>query len=288
MSEKAKRGYSSSPSMARNVVSILFSFLLAIAFTVIGLLLIVQLIRQPDFISGSFDTQYTAYVKTYLEDTTTDYTIPTSIDVNVLNGVFTTEKIQADTYQAIRATFAGTEFTPDTAEMETLLANQTKAFFYETGMEYENADAIVETYVSEIMEFYAGAFRLPGLSALVTIINRYSRFFWPAMAAAAVLALILLILCLRLHRWLHRGLRYIAYATGGAFLITLTAPLVLYLSRLYERLQISPQYFYYCVVNYVRRSLEVFLAMAAIWLILTVILLIIIKILRSRALRKGR
>ena len=279
-----RKNHSSSPSAARNVVSYIFSFILMIMLTLLGLMVVIRVAATPNFVSRSFDTTCAAYVKAYIEDTAVDYTLPTSIDISVAEDLFSEEMIYKDSVSAVRSAFAGTEFSPDTEDLRKELTRRVDNILASSGEQMTGqASEITEAYVDEIVEIYKSAFDIPGLSAVTEAVKKYGLYCWLAIASVAVISVILIIVCIKLHRWAHRGLRFVAYATGGAFLVTLAAPLVIYLGKFYEKIQITPQYVYYYLTNFLQRMLEFCIIVACFWLLITLIIIPIISLKRKKA-----
>lgn len=270
----------------RKFVSIIFSFLLAVVLTVIGLILVAQAAVREFSVNQVFNAEFMQAARNYIEETVSDYTLPTGIDLEVVDELFTEEKVKEDIRQAVSAAFSGTEFSPDLSGLRGELVRRVTELFLNSGMTGEDTSEIIETYADEIMDIYKDAFDVPGLSALTEMSRRYGTYLWIALIIAVIFALALIVICLRLHHWPHRGLRYVAYAAGGACLMTLAAPLALYITRLYEKLQITPQYVYICFMNYIRYILILLFVIAAFWLIVTIILAIAVGILRKKAVRR--
>ena len=275
----------SSRSHGRNFLSIIFAFLLAVMLTVIGLALVAQVAVRRFSVRQAFNDEFVKSATGYIEDTISDYTMPTGIDLSVLDGLFTEDRIREDFMQAVAQTFEGTEYTPDVSTLNAELVSRVTDLFASSGVSGEDTQEIIETYADEITELYEKAFIVPGLSAIVTMTSQYALYLWIAIGLCAIFALVCIVICMKLHHWPHRGLRYVAYGTGGAFLMTLIAPLVLYITRLYEKLQITPQYIYICIMNYIQYVLKLFFAAAAVWLVITLILIIVISAKRKRAIR---
>ena len=287
MSKKSKVKKGSSPSFARNAVSIIFSFILMLMLTLLGLLVIVRVAATSGFISRSCDPIYAAYVKAYVEDAAIDYTLPTSIDISVAEDLFTEDKIHQDSLKAVRAAFNRTEFSPDIKKFKEELSERVNNYFESSGTAAGGQTVeITNAYVDEIMDIYVDVFDIPGLSAIAEMIHQYGWYLWIAIVVVAAFSVVLIILCVKLHHWPHRGLRYVAYSTGSAFLVTLAAPLTAYISSFYTRIQITPQYVYYLLTTYVQHVLEACFIAAGFWLAVTVVLMAVIGHRRKQAMNK--
>ena len=284
MSEHMHNG-SQSKSRTSNIVSYIFSFFLALDLLLIALLFILNsgVFSERSLISA-LDGKYYSYVQEYVESQANYYTLPTGINPDVLKGVFTLENIQINVNKCFTSAINNTEFKPDfTAERGKLLENVTASFAADgvTIAEGNEANAVAESYVNEIMEIYKSALEIPGLSAIARVQDVYSKMFPIAVILLVVLAIALLVVLLRLHHFLHRGMRYVAYATGGAALMITVAPACLQVSGYFNGLNLQPQYFYYFCVSTISRLLRLCLIGGAVFAVMTVVLVVICGVLRG-------
>ena len=272
-------------SRARKVVSYVFSFFLALDTMAIALLVVLNmgLFSERSLISALDETYYT-YVKDYIETQAEYYTLPTGIKASVLDEVFTLEDIQINTNRIITNSINGNSFTPDVSkEREKLLAN-VKASFATDGVETAEgteADAVADSYVDEIMKIYTDALKIPGIDAISNVQNGFSKAFPIALVALILLAVAFVLIIVRLHHYLHRSLRYVAYACGGASLMLLVVPAIIQVSGFYYGLHLEPQYFYYFVVSMIERILRLTLIAGAVMAAASVVVALICGALRQ-------
>lgn len=277
------------PSRTRNWVSLVFSFFLALALVAEAALLIVHVgvFSEGGFLSVLDETYY-QLVRTYVDDQCYYYTIPTGIKPEVARDLFTVEDVQYDVRQHILGTFAGSEYEPDMSAAEELLTERVNSFFTESGVKLSaETDEICSTYVSEIMDIYRDVVKMPGLGTIANIRNSYMKYSLLGSVVVGLAIIILTVTIQRLHHFPHRGMRYLAYATGGAALMCFVVPSYMYLSGVYLGLNFTPQYFYHFGTSLVAHVLKLCMFAGLGLLVVTVVLILVIASLRGRSASHG-
>ncbi len=284
MSKKKKRYLS--PSRARNTASYIFSFLLSLTFLAMGLLGLLRLAVTDGQILSVFDSTYVGYVHTDLENEILDYTLPTGIPVEVVSDLISEERVAYDLQISLANEVQNRSYDIYTGDIAEMLSDRVTSLYREQGTEVDaDLEKIIDRYTQDICEIYVDDLKVPGFGTVLRIITTIRRLFPFVMAGLAIFAVILIVLCIRLHSWIHRGLRYVAFAAGGAALMTMLAPLLVWMGDAYRRLQISPQYVYYALTEYIERLLKYCFVTAAAWLAVTVLLGILIALLRKKAMK---
>ena len=74
----------------------------------------------------------------------------------------------------------------------------------------------------------------------------------------------------------HRGLRYVAYASGGAALILFIGPFLLYQSKIYTKLNLTSHLLYYIANVLIEKTIMAFLISAGVMLVITIACIIMI------------
>lgn len=285
-----RHGHGGSHSTKRNVVSYVFSFFLSVALL---LLMVVAVLRVGVFSDSGFtsmlDDAYYSYTLEYIEDEANYYTLPTGIDPAVLEGVFTSAEVHTDVDAFISTAFNGVSYEPDTTAARERLTNNVRAAFASDGVVMgesgeaasEDIESIITAYVDDIMKIYVEAVKMPGMDAIVQVYNLFIKYFVFALVGLLVFAALMVFLIMRLHRFPHRGLRYVAYATGGAALMGFVVPFIAYRSGFYKGIGLSPQYFYHFGVSLISRVLLLCMLGAAVLLVATIVLILVIRYMRA-------
>lgn len=253
----SEHGHRANVSMKRGVVSMIFSFFLSVALTLAIVLSVVciGMLSEQGFIS-IFDDEYYESLLTYTNEKMTSYTYPTGIDPSVVEGVITREDVERDVTGLVRSAFGDVQYEPDISDIESRLTAHVTVSLIAGDAEVsgEMLDA-VNAYVGEIKDIYLEAMKLPGLDAIASLRDTYYLNLIMLLGISVCMAVVLMVIIRGLHRFLHRSLRYVAYATGGAALMCLIAPLILYASHAYDGLRFRPMHFYHFGITAITHAL---------------------------------
>ena len=95
-----------------------------------------------------------------------DYTMPTGVDVSVLDGVFTEDTIREDVKSYVMNAFDDNSYEVDTSKIYASLKENVDAFLREQGIDPTTEDKAVDEYVKAICNIYKDRVKLPGLNYL--------------------------------------------------------------------------------------------------------------------------
>ncbi len=278
-----------SDSFVKNLVSLFFAFLLSLTFLALTLLIVLRgsVLSERGFLAN-FNDAYVQSVMTVIRAQTEYYTTPTGIDMSVLEGVFTEEEAEEDIRGLASAALNGREYTPDMTEETARLDANLRSFFEANHLKPETGtiDDVINEFAADINKIYLNTVRFPGMSAIAGVRGRFLPYITPALAALAVTALILILICLKLHHYFHRGLRYIAYAAGAAALMCLVVPGALFASKFYVGFNFQPEYFYHFMVSLVVRLLQGIMMAGIVWLVITIVLAVVVVLRRQMLMRR--
>ena len=274
------------PSSTKNLASFIFSFLLSITLVLIAVIFIAGNCFSKRYVVSRFDEDYIRMLSEAVYHAAVDYTMPTGVEVSVLDGVFTEDRILEDVKSYATNTFDNHTYTVDTSAIEDTLTENVKTFLLQQGIDVsENQDAIDE-YVQDICKIYRDRVKLPGLNYISQLSNLYKKYFLYLIAGSVIFALVNAFLCIKLHSYLHRGLRYVVYSFGGAAIMTFAAPFIAFLNGFYKNLQISPNYFNHFLVSFIENVFFQLFIWAATYLVLSGVTLLIVYVRRKRVARK--
>ena len=209
----------------RKIISFVLAFLLSLSLLgVTALGCVKNGLFSTKTILKLMDEEYCSAVRKETEDALSDYTIPTGIDTWVVEGVVTVSDVTTDVKGYIYAAFAGNEYKPNTTLMDERIKENVVKFFDENFTELDDeTDDIIDAFIAELDAVYTASIELRIINAVVKANEIFTKFYMPSLIALLILSLILGILCVRIHHYAHRGMRYVAYAVGGTALIILSS-----------------------------------------------------------------
>ena len=271
----------------RSVVSYVISFILSVFLLLATVCAVAYLcvFSESHLISLLGNGYYEGVLKNVVTSAE-DITMPTGIDISVVDGVFDTETVKRDVDGYIKAAFRGEEYVPDTADSDARLYRNVSEFLdsHDVTLVEDKKDTI-NAYINEVNAVYAKYTRLPGLGMISEYRVKYVKPVGIAFIALAVLSAVLAAVIIKMYHHPHRGMRFIAYAFGGTALMSFAAPLALLVSGRYEGIQLSPEHFYRFAVDYISDALTGCIIAAAVWLVLTIACVAAIYFMRQKLLQ---
>lgn len=281
MSSRSHHGHgSSSAKISNSILSFFLSLLLCVELVlIVGF---VCFFWQPGFAS-IFDDDYYAYVYDYVNKQALYYTLPTGYDESVVDGVFTLSEVHGDVQGYVSASFKGGNYRIDETDERARINQHLSELYRRDGKEFDaEARSYADAYADELMAVYRKGIELPALDAFALVRARLVTVVLIAIVAIALLCVALIASLLSSHHYRHRGMRYVAYATGGAFLLGTVGPAAVYLSGFYKGLNVTPQFFYHFCVSMIERVIFLCLIGSCIYLVLTFVLIARVAKRRSR------
>ena len=272
--EKKEQGNKSSTTV---LVSVLFSFLLSLLLVLTSLLIITRIAVSKTAIENLVKSEdFYNILLTNIEDQARDYTIPTGIDTSVPTGVFSIDDISFDIYNYVECAFLGSPYEPNILPLQKRIKAKATDFYANNVEMTEEILDVIEAYSDDICELYSTNINITGLNYICDFCSVFSRLF-PLFMFFAIAGIFFLIrLCIKLQNFPHRGLRYVAYASGGASLILFVGPFVLFISKIYTRININNYPLYFLVTSFVKNTLMLLFIAAAVLTVTVFVLLFVI------------
>jgi len=230
------------------------------------------------------ESDYYANTLEYFYESSYDLTLPAGLPVDVLADAVTLEQVQQDVNGYIDACFAGSQYAFDTSSLQDNVRNASVKYMEETYpilMNVENSKSI-DAFVGEISAQYEATISATAFVYIGSFHNILQRIV-PAVAVFSVIVTVAVcFLVAKMHTYRHRGLRYAAYGTLSAMIMTSVLPLFLLITKPYLQLAISPEFFNKFVVIYIHNSLWAILYSSMVLLVISIFLILVINILRTR------
>lgn len=288
--KKAGKPLKIADSKYRKVIAYLLSFILSLLLLLSTLCLVAyfRVMSERHIINTLGDEYYEGVLKTAVASAE-DITMPTGIDVSVIDGVFDIDGVKRDVNGYISAAFAGETYTPDTEASDNRLYKNVSEFLdsHDVTLVNEKKETI-DAYIKEINAEYALHTKLPGLGIISKYRTKYLKIVTIAFFVLLGLSVIITAIIIRMYRHPHRGMRFIAYATGGTALMALAAPLYLLIGGRYKGLNLSPEHFYNFAIRLITRLLVSCVIAAVIWLLITAALAFAIQMMRKKLIKDSK
>ena len=258
-------------------VSLLFSFLLSLLLVLTSILVIVRIAVSESVITRLvLNEEYYGILLENIETQAQDYTIPTGIDTSVPTGLLDTKEIAYDLMNYVHYTFNSTPYEPNKAPLQKRVNARATEYYEKLGEIDEETAAVIDAYAEDIADIYANSITIAGFSYICEIESFLTRLFPVFLFFAAAGIFLLVRLFIRLQYYPHKGLRFAAYASGGAALILLAGPLAFYLSKVYTKINLASYPLYYLATSLIENTVILFFIAAGILAVVTVALIVVV------------
>lgn len=278
-------------NIGQTVVSVIVAFVLSILLTMLCYICCIYFgMFNVSSVKNAINTSgYCQDIVEYSEKSSAEAAIPMGLPDTVFKGVFDVNETRTEAYNYITASIEGHNYEPDTTAAKYRLLNNIYDYVEGSGaVMTDETKANTDVFADEIMTAYSKNVKIPFFNYFVLVRDAISDLIYIAIPVLVILSIAAVVILVRMHKWLHRAMRYIAYSTISVALMTAVFPAYLLAGGIYKRISISPQYVYNFLVEYVDNSLSVFLFMSAAFAVLSVGVIIFIYIKRRKLEEKSR
>lgn len=288
--QKTKK-QSSSNRKGRTIVSMILSFLIAVALTMAALLgslrlgfldekMIVRSLNVKDYYGVVCDDFY---------DRVEDLSIPLGIPKSALEGIVDTNSMYNDIRESLEASLTGQTYQPDTGKLRTKLKENVENYAKSREIELGEAQqTVLNTYLEQVADQYVRATKIPFIEYYGRIHSFAEKVITVGILGCLVFAVLAGIILFRMYIWKHHAMRYLVYSTLASGLMIGLVPAYLLLAQDYRRLVIEPEYLYQFMVTYVTNGLLIFEGFAIGFFGIAALLLLRIASLRRRLIKNSR
>lgn len=251
-------------------VGYIMALFLCLALFLLTAVVVAKTVLTNKYTVSRLPKTYCASLYADIQNSLNDYTIPTGLDLSVLDGVISEEQVEIDFNSVIRNSHPGDGYTLDTSTLEEKLNLNVTNFLEQNSAIDEESSEAVDKYVREIGELYRKNIRLPGLDYIARLSEEFESKFFIFLIAVLFIAVLFAFILVMVQRRPTKSLRFFSYATGGVAAMMLIGPLVAMISGFYKHLGITPDYFNAYMVSYADGIMIRFMVVAAVWLAISV------------------
>lgn len=204
------------------------------------------------------------------------YTISTGLPMEVLDGVFQSDEVQAEVVSNIEATFLGRKYSPNTQIIRERLEQRIEAYLDEKNIRVDTEiTQNIDEYTALVTEEYSKSLDLPLIERIDRINLDYRIFFRLIIGLCVVIGLLIISLFDKDNQWYQQLLFYFYNSTFAAAIMLAVLPLILLSKQLYNRLPITPSSLYNFTVEYIKVNLWTLIRFSILLGVLSIILLLI-------------
>lgn len=288
--QKTKK-QSSSNRKGRTIVSMILSFLIAVALTMAALLgslrsgflnekMIVRSLNVKDYYGVVCDDFY---------ERVEDLSIPLGIPKSALEGIVDTNSMYNDIRASLEASLMGQTYQPDTGKLRTKLKENVENYAKSREIELGEAQqTVLNTYLEQAADQYVRATKIPFIEYYGRIHGFAEKVITVGILGCIVFAVLAGFVLFRMYIWKHHAMRYLVYSTLASGMMIGLVPAYLLLAQDYRRLVIEPEYLYQFMVTYVTNGLMIFEGFAIGFFGIAALLLLRIASLRRQLIKNSR
>lgn len=287
--QKTKK-QSSSNRKGRTIVSMILSFLIAVALTMAALLGSLRLgfLNEKMIVRSLNVKDYYGVVCDDFYERVEDLSIPLGIPKSALEGIVDTNSMYNDIRASLEASLTGQTYQPDTGKLRTKLKENVENYAESREIELGEAQqTVLNTYLEQAAEQYVRATKIPFIEYYGRIHSFAEKVITVGILGCLVFAVLAGIILFRMYIWKHHAMRYLVYSTLASGLMIGLVPAYLLLAQDYRRLVIEPEYLYQFMVTYVTNGLLIFEGFAIGFFGIAALLLLRIASLRRRLIKNS-
>ncbi len=288
--QKTKK-QSSSNRKGRTIVSMILSFLIAVALTMAALLGSLRLgfLNEKMIVRSLNVKDYYGVVCDDFYERLEDLSIPLGIPKSALEGIVDTNSMYNDIRASLEASLTGQTYQPDTGKLRTKLKENVENYAKSREIELGEAQqAVLNTYLEQAAEQYVRATKIPFIEYYGRIHDFAEKVITVGILGCIVFAVLAGFVLFRMYIWKHHAMRYLVYSTLASGMMIGLVPAYLLLAQDYRRLVIEPEYLYQFMVTYVTNGLMIFEGFAIGFFGIAALLLLRIASLRRRLIKNSR
>lgn len=288
--QKTKK-QSSSNRKGRTIVSMILSFLIAVALTMAALLGSLRLgfLNEKMIVRSLNVKDYYGVVCDDFYERVEDLSIPLGIPKSALEGIVDTNSMYNDIRASLEASLTGQTYQPDTGKLRTKLKENVENYAKSREIELGEAQqTVLNTYLEQAADQYVRATKIPFIEYYGRIHGFAEKVITVGILGCLVFAVLAGFVLFRMYIWKHHAMRYLVYSTLASGLMIGLVPAYLLLAQDYRRLVIEPEYLYQFMVTYVTNGLMIFEGFAIGFFGIAALLLLRIASLRRRLIKNSR
>lgn len=237
------------------IVSMILSFLIMVCLTIlIFFSCLAVTVFRADFLARLMnDRYYQSVMDTLTETLKQKLASPSNLPKEAFDGLFSRGQMKEDVKSNLNAKLAGINSGYDRERVRQKVIERLKSYADGRGADISgtNLESLAD-YCMEEYDRHIGLFFLDDFAALR---NRFDELFAYILPGFSMLLILLNLFLFKLHRFKHRAVRFCACSMFSTALMLIPFPLFLLLCGAYRRINITPEYVKYLLVETVNKGL---------------------------------
>ncbi len=273
----------------RFVISCILAFCLTMLFTMGTVLIAVKIgfLSENSVLTGMNKRDYYKGAEEDFYQDAKDYTIPVGLPVEVVEGIVDSETVYSDITGYVTASVNHMEYSFQTDDLQSRLTENIYDYFRKEGLQMnEEQITTVPEYTQMVADIYMENMKVDFVTLLGKINTTLGGYLWIGALVCFALSAVLILMLVKLHRWPHRGVRFVAYSSIATVVFVLTPVVLAWILQKFMKPNIAPEYLYYALMNYCASGLRIFIYLAIGWIAITAALILLIRYLKKNSSRR--
>ncbi len=201
----------------------------------------------------------------------------------LLTEVITLERVYTDGRYYMEEVLAGKDPGTNTDKLKDTLKQNIDGYLEENFISpAEELDAGLDGLISRVEQEYKREIEFRFIYYMGEYKTYYRGFVKKAVPVILALTGIISFMLIKMHRYRHRGIRYITYAMITSSCIAGSLACYLLLVKAYDRITVSPEYYSRFLTGYFKWIIQVFLYLSGLGILISVLLIILTGYVKKR------
>ncbi|HBY71570.1 MAG TPA: hypothetical protein DEG06_04935 [Lachnospiraceae bacterium] len=270
--------------LMQRIISSIFAFLLTMifvsSFTLTGLYY--GVFNNRIILSKVNESNYYNEVYKELQDRAEGILQEAGLPLNVLSDVITLKRVYVGGKYYIEDTLSGKEPVINTDKVRSQLEQNIDQYLTEEDISgTKELDTGIEEVIRKIEQEYKRGIHFQFIDYIAEYKASFMRLLRIAIPILILLASVIIVLLIKIHRYKHSGIRYIAYAMIASSCIVISSSAFLLITKSYEKMKQLPFYYGRFLTNYLKWDIQVFLYLGGIGMLLAILLITLVAYLKK-------
>lgn len=268
----------------KSIISSAFAFLLTLIFLALFILvgLYYGVFNNRIILSKVNESNYYNEVYEELQERAQDILQEAGLPLNILSEVITLKQVYIGGKYYIEDALSGKEPGIRSNKVKNQLEQNINKYLTEEGiLRTKELDAGIEEVINKVEQEYKRGIHFQFINYIAEYKASFMRLFSRTIPILLLLAGAISVLLIRIHRYKHSGIRYIAYAMIASSCIVISSSAFLLSTKSYERMKQLPDYYNRFLTNYLRWDIQVFMYLGGIGILLAALLILLVAYMKN-------
>lgn len=268
----------------QRIISSTLAFLLTMIFVALFVLtgLYYGVFNNRIILSKVNESNYYNEVYEELQERAQDILQEAGLPLNILSEVITLKQVYIGGKYYIEDALSGKEPGIRSNKVKNQLEQNINKYLTEEGiLRTKELDAGIEEVINKVEQEYKRGIHFQFINYIAEYKASFMRLFSRTIPILLLLAGAISVLLIRIHRYKHSGIRYIAYAMIASSCIVISSSAFLLSTKSYERMKQLPDYYNRFLTNYLRWDIQVFMYLGGIGILLAALLILLVAYMKN-------